>query len=90
MLPALVVTVPFVGRLTLHAIACAARARAQAHEAAAAPPAEHGERREEADADPERVSLYDDLGPLLVQLRSPQANAIATLATTTPTLAATT
>ena len=45
---------------------------------------------EEADADPERVSLYDDLGPLLVQLRSPQANAIATLATTTPTLAATT
>ena len=33
---------------------------------------------EEADADPERVSLYDDLGPLLVQLRSPQAKAIAT------------
>ena len=32
---------------------------------------------EEADADPERVSLYDDLGPLLVQLRSPQATTTA-------------
>jgi len=51
---------------------------------------------EEADADPERVSLYDDLGPLLVQLRSPQAEATAFATTATPcnhhraTLAATT